>query len=122
MFSCGNSGNQQNQKIEKVVLKQVDFSVMTIISVECEKYEEYFSDQYKIKEIKNSNDVNGLMQHLQTLEPIDSTYSSHVDVRAKVEIYYADNISTICLGNLSIKKDGKIYKNTPEIKEYINRL
>lgn len=109
-------------KIEKITIKAVDFSVMTFTSVDCDKFEDYFNQQYKLVTIMDSTMINEFLGIISTLESIDSTYSKYVDTRVKVELYSQNDTSLICLGNLSLKKGGEIYKTPQSLIDFIENL
>jgi len=107
-------------KIEKVQIKSVDFSIMTIISVECDKFEESFDD-YRTVLITDTAIINELLVHIDTLQPIDSTYSKNVNTRAKIDLFLKNDTNTICVGNLTLKMNNDIYKTPRELIDFIDK-
>jgi hypothetical protein len=119
---CKNASNNKDMNVvEKVVIKSIDFSLMTIISVKCDEYEQYFK-KHKVIIIEDSLGIQNILQQLSNLEPIDSTYSKLVDTRSKIELITSSDTNTICVGNLSLHKDGNLYKTPQRLIDYIDKL
>lgn len=124
MFSnficCQNpkSENENIYKIEKIQIKSVDFSIMTIISIECDKFEESFDD-YRTVLITDTVIINELLVHIDSLQPIDSTYSENVNTRAKIDLFLKNDINTICVGNLTLEMNNDIYKTPRRLIGFI---
>jgi hypothetical protein len=108
-------------KIDKVQIKSVDFSIMTFLSVECDKFEEYFKE-YRIISITDTAVINDLLNQIDELEPIDSTYSKEIDTRAKIELFFKNDTNTICVGNLTLHMNNNIYKTPQELIDFIEKI
>lgn len=107
-------------KIEKVQIKSVDFSIMTIISVECDKFEESFDD-YRTVLITDKAMIKELLVHIDTLQPIDSTYNENINTRAKINLFKKNDTNTICVGNLTLQMNNDIYKTPRELIDFIEK-
>jgi len=120
---CDNVQNDDEnmEKIKEVKIKLVDFSIMTVISIQCDKYEKYF-EKYNVFSLTDSTVVQQFMKQLINLEPIDYTYSESVDTRAKIELITDSDTSIVCVGKLSLCKDNKIYKTPQSIIDYLEKL
>lgn len=119
-ISCQNSKNENENinKIEKIQIKSVDFSIMTIISIECDKFEESF-DNYRTVLITDTAIINELFVHIDTLQPIDSTYSTNVNTRAKIDLFSKNDTNTICVGNLTLEMNNDIYRTPRRLIGFI---
>lgn len=115
------SDAENMNKIIKIQIKSVDFSVMTFLSVECDRFEEYFK-KHKVYSITDTVMINEFMSHIDKLEPIDSTYSRSVDTRAKIELFSDSDTSIICVGNLSLYMNDNIYKTPQGLIDFIERI
>jgi len=99
-------------QITCIKVKSVDFELMTTISIKCSEFENYFNN-YKETILIDSLRIKSLLTQLNNLEEIDSTYSKIIDTRAKVELISSHDTLLICIGNLSLEKNGILYK-TPD--------
>lgn len=108
-------------KIKKVQIKSVDFSIMTFLTVECDKFEEYFKE-YRIYSFTDTVAINEFLSQIDKLEPIDSTYSKSVDTRAKIELFSDKDTSTICVGNLTVYMFDNIYKTPQGLIDLIEKI
>jgi hypothetical protein len=118
-----NNKNMEDTLIRKVVIKHTSFDILTPISVSCDQYEDYFSSNIKIVEINNEEKFQQLLFLLLNMEHIDKNFAETVDTRAVLEMFKDDDsIEVVCLGNLSIKMDGVLYKNNSKIRNFINQL
>ncbi len=113
--------NENINKIDKVQIKSVDFSIMTFLSVECDKFEEYFKE-YRIISITDTAVINELLNQIDKFEPIDSTYSKEIDTRAKIELFFKNHTNTICVGNLTLHMNNNIYKTPQELIDFIDKI
>lgn len=120
---CHNVQNKTGDinMVKKIEIKSVDFSIMTSLSVECNRFEEYFKD-YKISSITDSLSIKMIMSLFKNLEPIDSTYSKSVDTRAKVELFSSSDTSIICVGNISLYMNEKFYKTPQGLIDIIEKV
>lgn len=107
--------------VKKIEIKSVDFSIMTSLSVECNKFEEYFKD-HKVFSITDTLSIKMIISLFENLEPIDSTYSKSVDTRAKVELFSNSDTSIICVGNISLYLNDKLYKTPQGLIDFIEKL
>jgi hypothetical protein len=121
--SCQNCKNRVDDinKIDKIQIKSVDFSIMTIISVECDKFEEYF-ENYQTVSIVSPNIIRELLTFINELKPIDSTYSKEIDTRAKITLYSKKDIISICMGNLTMRMNNNIYKTPNKLINLIEQI
>ena len=113
--------NKKVNRVKEVKIKLIDFSLMTFISVDCDKYEEYFKN-YKVISITDSIEIQQFLQQMIKLEPIDSTYSKSVDTRAKIELITDLDTNIICVGSLSLYKDKNVYKTPQGVIDCIEKL
>ena len=106
-------------KVTRVKIRSVNFSLMTIINVNCENFEKYFTD-YKETILTDSIRISTLLSQFNGLERTDSTYSSSIDTRAKIELITSKDTTLICVGNLSLLKDNVHYKTPDSLIELID--
>jgi hypothetical protein len=120
---CQSTKNETENmdKIEKVQIKSVDFSIMTFLSVECDKFEEYFKE-YKIISLTDTAVINELLNKIDEVEPIDSTYSKKIDTRAKIDLFSKNDTNTICVGNLTLHMNNSVYKTPQELIDFIEKI
>lgn len=119
-INCQNYKNEtgETSKIEKVQIKSVDFSIMTIISIVCDKFDDSFDD-YRTVLITDTATINELLVHMNTLQPIDSTYSNFVNTRAKLDLYTTNDTTIVCVGNLTTQVNDDIYKTPRGLINFI---
>jgi hypothetical protein len=125
LSSCSQtSSNSKDYLIEKIVIKKVDFSIYTIVSVKCDDFEAHFKDEYLISTLSNKKDIDNFLAIFKDSIPLDSSFDNYiVDTRVKAEIYYNDGgIENICIGNPAYKKNGIFYQNSDNIREYIENI
>ncbi len=125
LCSCSSATpHKQTELIEKVVIKRVEFSIMTVISVKCEEFETQFESEYLTSTLTNKEEITKLLENFDESTPLDSTFNDYiVDTRSKIEIHYKNgDVNVICLGNPAYYKNGKFYKNTESIRKYINSI
>jgi hypothetical protein len=116
LANCQNTTSKM-AKVTSVRIRSVDFSLMTVISVNCDNFEEYFKN-YKETHLTDSKKIENLLKQFNTLEPTDSTYCKNIDTRAKIELITSTDTTFICLGNLSLSLDNIQYK-TPDSLIYL---
>ncbi len=113
----------QDTFIQKVIIKHTSFAILTPISIGCDQFEDYFSSNINTIEINDEEKIQQLFNLLKKIEKIDSNYTEFVDTRAVLEIFNDnEKIEVICLGNLSIRMDGVVYKNNYKIRDFISQL
>ena len=125
LSSCNQTSNSNPiNSVEKIVIKKVEFSIYTIVSVKCEDFEDQFKDEYLVSTLSNKRDIDNFLAIFNKSEPLDSSFHNYiVDTRVKAEIYYDDgSVENICIGNPADKKDGIFYQNTDKIREYIEAI
>ncbi len=129
LISCLSEDFNQKSKtimeeitINKVFVQYTDFGILTPINVNCEQFEDFFKSNIKSQEISNKDTIRKIKLLFDNIEPIDSNYSKTVDTRARIELYKNGKIEIICVGRLTIFKNGSFYKTTEEIKTFINQL
>lgn len=105
-------------KVTRIKIRSVKFSLMTVISVNCESFEKYFTD-YNETILTDSVQISKLLIQFNGLESIDSTYSTTIDTRAKIELITNSDTTLICVGNLSLLKDHVHYKTPDNLIELI---
>ncbi len=108
--------------IKKVQIKLVDFSIMTIISVQCDNFEDYFHGNYHSYKITDTMTINKLLKQLSRLEPIDSTYSNNIDTRAKITFISDSDSTIICVGKLSMSVHNHIYKTPQSLINFVEEI
>ena len=116
LANCQNTTSKM-AKVTSVRIRSVDFSLMTVISVNCDNFEEYFKN-YKETYLTDAKKIENLLKQFNTLEPTDSTYFKNIDTRAKIELITGTDTTFICLGNLSLNLDNIQYK-TPDSLIYL---
>lgn len=109
------------KKIEEIQIQTVDFLIFTIISVDCDKFEEYFSN-ITSKSITDTTVINELLRHIEKFEPIDSTYSKQVDARAKIHLISEIDTTTICVGYLSLQMNDSLYRTPQFIIDFLEEI
>jgi hypothetical protein len=103
-------------KIEKIQIEAMDMEILTMISIDCDKY---IGDiDYSITD---TAEINVILSNLKELIPLDSG-NWCVDTRAKILLYSQNGTNTICVGFNFLNYNDKFY-HTPEwLIEYINNL
>jgi hypothetical protein len=117
----GQSKTGNMNMVKKIEIKSVDFSRMTFLSVECNKFEEYFKD-YRVLSITDTLSIKMILSQFENLEQTDSTYSKSIDTRAKVELFSNSDTSIICIGNMSLYMNDKHYKTPQGLIDFIEKL
>ena len=120
---CQNVKNEAENMniIDKVQIKSIDFSIMTFLAVECDKFEKYFKE-YRIMSITDTAVIDELVNQIGEFEPIDTTYSTKIDTRAKIELFSKSDTITICVGNLTLHMNNNIYKTPQGLIDFIEKM
>lgn len=109
------------EEIQKIQIKAVDFLTFTIISIDCDKFEEYLSN-ITSKSITDTTVIRELLSHIEKFEPIDSTYSKQIDTRAKIHMISKNDTTTICIGYFFLYINDHTYKTTPEFIDFLEKI
>lgn len=109
------------KNIEEIQVQAVDFFTFTIISVDCDKFEEYFSN-ITSKSITNSTVINEFLSHIDKFEPIDSTYSKQINTRAKIHMISKNDTTTICVGYLTLQMNDSLYRTPQFIIDFLEEI
>jgi hypothetical protein len=111
-------------KIEKMTIQMVDFSIMTIVNVDCDKYEDFFGQNYKSATTSDSVIINKFIKIINLLEPINSNYSKCVDTRVIIKLFARRETFTICIGQLScsISNLNDLYITSNLLLDFIQSL
>lgn len=120
-FICCQNSNEKIKtlkNIEKIQIKSISFFITTIVSVECDRFEDYFKEPFT-NSITDTVEINKLLKIIDKMEPIDSTYSNTVDVRAKINLFSKQDTNTICVGYLTVSMNNEIYKTPSELVDFI---
>ena len=118
---CKNSNNHNT--IGKISIQFVDFfDTITIIAIDCDKFELAFKDELIKRTICDSVKIRQLNDIIKGLEPIDSTRCCYIDARAKIEIDLPTDTTRLCIGLLTLEKDGVFYETPPELVQFIENL
>ena len=117
----GGSNSENMTHVEKIYIKAVNFTIMTPLSVDCNKFEQAF-ENHRAFWIKDSVEIDEFLNQLIKLEPIDSTYMKSVDTRAKIEIISSEDTNVICVGNLTLLKNNKFYKTPQKLIDSIEQM
>ena len=119
IMSCQTSKTEihkKENKIEKIQIEAIDMEILTVISIDCDKFIGDVDHS-----ITDTAEINVFLSQLENLEPLDSGNWS-VDTRAKIILYSANDTNTICVGLNILEYNDKFY-DTPEwLVEYINNL
>lgn len=124
LISCGyktdtNAGNKPT--IKRIELKKVDFGITSIITVECDKFEEYFKNEIVTMTIENPVFLENIQNILYNLKRDTTKYKP--DVRAKLSIYYENSmIDTLCMSDIGILVNGQSYIGNKEFVELIEGI
>ena len=119
IMSCQTSKTEihkKENKIEKIQIEAIDMEILTVISIDCDKFIGDVDHS-----ITDTAEINVFLSQLENLEPLDSG-NWYVDTRAKIILYSANDTNTICVGLTFLEYNDKFY-DTPEwLVEYINNL
>lgn len=122
----GSIGCKKDRGIKKIEIKVADFDIMTVMDVDCDDFERYFSGEYSQVFITDSVMIDRLSHILDRLELTDSSDYRWVDTRAKIYLYSDIDYSkskttTICVDQLRLNIDGKMYKTPQELINFIEK-
>jgi hypothetical protein len=115
---CQNTQNTQRNNINQIKIKSVDFTILSIISVECDNFERYFQECNTFL-TTDTVVINEFLNQLTNMDPIDSSYSTSIDTRAKINLFSDADTNIICVGNLTLYMNGNIYKTPQKLIEKI---
>lgn len=125
LSTCSQTPNKNHDNsADKIVVKKVDFSIFTFVSVNCDDFENQFQDEYSVSTLSNDKDMDNFLEIFKDSTPLDSSFNNYlVDTRVKVEIHYNNgNIKNICMGNPAYMMDGIVYENSDKIRKYIENI
>lgn len=107
-----------SKKIEKLEIRKSDFEILTIMDVDCDKFEYYFGDNLKCVAISDQKTISLFESCLKELKPDPKNKTP--DTRAKVFIHYSDaSIDTLCLDNFKMHLNGQSFLIDDNIKTII---
>lgn len=115
-----NDTKKQNNIIEKIQIKATDLGILTIIDINCDKFENAFDDHINYY-ITDTAEINEFMNQITELQPLDSGNWS-VDTRAKIILYSANDTNTICVGLNFLNYNNKFYDTSQWLIDYIENL
>lgn len=118
LLSIVYSVNLQDDRVIKLVIKKVDIEILTISTVECSVFEEYFVDRYSVLEFKDESYIHNFVSMFNSSEKLNGSFNNFViDTRAVVELHFADRrIAKICIGNVAYASKGSVFRNTDKIR------
>ena len=107
-----------NSDVKKIEIKKVDFDLTSVISVNCDDFENYFKGEVKTSVIESQEDLKVFSDYLDTLTKDDEGYVP--DVRAKILVYRSDNgIDTLCMSDLGMVYNGVSMLINSKILEFV---
>lgn len=109
------------KNIEEIQVQSVGFSIFTLISIDCDKFEDSFS-KITAKSITDTTVIKELLSHIDKFEPIDSTYSKRINTRAKIHMISEKDTTTICVGYLSLQMKDSLYRTPQFIIDFLEEI
>lgn len=110
------------KKADKIVLKHVEFDILTIADILPEDFEQQFENMLYVNVYEDSVHIDNFLHLLNELKVQDVDSIVGVDTRAKIEIYNADKVYNIYLDQFAVLINGIEYKNTPELCAEFEKL
>ena len=110
------------KKADKIVLKHVEFDILTIADILPENFEQQFENMLYVNVYEDSVHIDNFLHLLNELKVQDVDSIVGVDTRAKIEIYNADKVYNIYLDQFAVLINGIEYKNTPELRAEFEKL
>lgn len=119
-----NFSESKENAITKIVIKRVDFSIYTFVSVSCEDFENQFKSKYSTTTLTKEKEFQDFLSIFKNSIALGDSFKNYtIDTRTKVEIFFNDgNIKKICIGNPAYEKDGEFFENSDIIRESIEKL
>lgn len=110
------------KKADKIVLKHVEFDILTIADILPEDFEQQFENMLYVNVYEDSVHIDNFLHLLNELKVQDVDSIVGVDTRAKIEIYNADKVYNIYLDQFAVLINGIENKNTPELCAEFEKL
>jgi hypothetical protein len=118
IFTLIGCNNQKSETVKKIKLTKVDFAITSIISVDCDRLENYFNEEVETIIIEDQNEIEKIMKVISSLESDTTNYKP--DVRAKLLLHYDNNkIDTICMSDIGILYNGKSYNINKDLVKIV---
>ena len=106
---------------KKVIIKFVDFDIMTTTSIRCSEFDNAFSNEIHNLIISNSREAGKLIGLLRKLK-IDKE-TKNIDVRVEIKLFYINNtIEEICMDRFNVLRGNNIYKMDTNLFKFIEKL
>lgn len=106
--------------VKQIICKYVDFSIETVIDINCDDFERQFSDKMETVVINDSNQINKILSLINSLKIAGKEYYQHVDTRMKAQMKYNnDSSESICVGNFIVNRDNNIYIRTDSLTQLL---
>lgn len=114
------SCNFQTNINKKVVIKYVDYEIMTPFNIGCNNFTSFFGDEVKTIEIMDNTTINKISTLINKLEEDPEKY--YPDVRLTIELINDNKIDTLCMSHLGISLNGKAMKFSDELLNFIETI
>ena len=101
--------NCNSQEIKRLNIKYVDINIETPFSIKCDSFEEFFQDEIDSISIESREPITEFSRIIQGLEKADLSSYSQPDTRIKIEIFYNNKKSYICIDRFVISISDDIY-------------
>lgn len=106
--SCISNHSQKN-KVDRVVIKSVDFSILTIADVDCDRFEHAFKEECVEHIIQDSALIDSLLHILYDLKHITLTNWKGFDTRATITLYSHKDTIKYCINDGAILYKDSLY-------------
>ena len=104
-----------------ITIKYEGFEIETPIRITCSNFEYYFKNSIDSIVITDNQIFECILEKINTLKPIDSTFPDHADTRTKLYIHTNGKVvKIVCMGNFVVEYNNVTYQNDESLKKLIS--
>lgn len=100
-----------------IEISTVDMGTLTKFRLDCDKFDDAFKNEKKVKTLKGQKAVERFLNELKNLKKSDD--SRETDTRAQILIKYQDHVDKFCADRFSVCHNGTCYLITDKLKRII---
>ncbi len=102
--------------VKSISVNYVDLYITTVIAVDCDDFDRYFSEEKQSKIIVDSTQINKIVVYINSAKIVGKYSYQDVDTRIKFELKFNnDSIETICMGKFDFKRGNMLYNNNDSL-------
>ena len=114
--------NCESQEIKKINIQFVDVSIETPFQIKCENFEGFFQDEIDSISIENSERITEFSKIVKGLQLADLSKYLLPDTRIKIEVFYNNKKSYMCIDRFVISFSDELYVLSKPMIEFLERV